>query len=353
MKIDIVLVSSNDNPIYYTFYPYIKKFWEKILGVKCLLVYVGYSLPDVLKEFSDDIFIFDPIQNINTAFIAQNIRLLYPCLLSNYSNGILISDIDMIPLSSKYFIKKIIDCPDNSFINYTWEPVNIAIKQYYMCYNIATYQTWREIFDINCIQDITDTLTKWYSKINYHFDEKYRSKCKGFCNDQLMLYKYVNFWNSQCLLNNHNIILEQDDLYMDEKINNVVKEVINIIVDEIIIQPPNDKNNYDTVDNLTNELDQESNKNIETEIEKKDEIIFIKRTINNIYEFSDDIDVIKLNPRLILLQRDTKRLIADNKSFGNSLIKDTMEKIKNYDDFHIPKKFNKNYINNIFNEIYY
>ena len=62
-----------------------------------------------------------------------------------------------------------------------------------MCYNVANYNTWREIFGINSTQDIIDTLTKWYNKINYHFDERYRSKCTGFCNDQYMLYKYVNF----------------------------------------------------------------------------------------------------------------------------------------------------------------
>lgn len=293
MKIDIVLISSNENPLYYTFYPYIKKFWEKVLGVKCLLVYIGYSLPDVLKDFSDDIIIFEPIQNINTAFIAQNIRLLYPCLLTNYSNGILISDIDMIPLSSNYFIDKIINYPDNSFINYTWEPINIDIKQYYMCYNVANYNTWREIFGINSTQDIIDTLTKWYNKINYHFDERYRSKCTGFCNDQYMLYKYVNFWNSQCLINNINVLEKQDE-----------------------------------------------------------SLVLINRTIYNIYEFNDNIDVITLNPRLILLSRDTRRLIADNKSFRKNLINNTIKKIKNCDDFHMPKNFYKDYLHNILDVLY-
>ncbi len=283
MKIDIVLVTTNENPLYYTFYPYVKKFWEKLLNVKCVLIYVGKELPETLVEFKDDIIIFDPIININTAFIAQNIRLLYPCILTNCSNGILISDIDMVPLNKKYFLEKINNLPDDSFINYTWEPTNISINQYYMCYNVANFKVWREIFNVSSIDDINQTLMFWYSKIDYHFDEKYRSKCKGFFNDQLMLYKYVNYWN--------NLVL--------------------------------DKNLSCNENNIT-------------------------QALNNIYIFNKDI-AIKCN-RLFLLPLDNKRYVIHN-SFNKSILNEDLKNIYNFDDFHIPKNFNKILLNSILDKI--
>ena len=76
MKIDVVLVSSNDNKEYYRFYPYIKPIWEKVLQCKCILIYIGTVLPNELEKYRDDIIMFEPIENLHSAFIAQNIRLL-------------------------------------------------------------------------------------------------------------------------------------------------------------------------------------------------------------------------------------------------------------------------------------
>jgi len=191
MKISYCLFSCNDNPKYYSFFPYIKKIWEKKLGVKCILIYIGDILPDLLKKYQNDIIIFEPIENMNTAYIAQNIRLLYPALIK-CDDGVIIADIDIIPLSNKYFIQQISSYTNDLFINYTYETKCDDIKEYYICYNVALPATWSKIFNINSIEDIKKTLILWYRDLNYHYDDKYRSKCIGFHNDQLMLYKYIN-----------------------------------------------------------------------------------------------------------------------------------------------------------------
>ena len=90
MKINICLMSCNDNIKYYSFYPFVKKIWEKTLNIKCILIFVGFDLPKLLKPYKDDIIIFKPIENMNTAYIAQNIRLLYPALIKS-DNGIIIA----------------------------------------------------------------------------------------------------------------------------------------------------------------------------------------------------------------------------------------------------------------------
>ena len=36
-----------------------------------------------------------------------------------------------------------------------------------------------------------------YNKIDYKYNDKFRSLCKGFHNDQLILYKYVNLYENK------------------------------------------------------------------------------------------------------------------------------------------------------------
>ena len=184
-------MSCNNNLKYYSFYPYVKKIWEKILNIKCILIYIGDVIPDLLLPYQDDIIIFKPIENMDSVYIAQNIRLLYPALIK-CDDGVIIADIDIIPLSKKYFFEQIETYSNDSFINYTYEKKCDDVKEYYMCYNVALPNTWSKIFNIKSIDDINKTLKTWYTNINYNYDDKYRSKCIGFHNDQLMLYKYVN-----------------------------------------------------------------------------------------------------------------------------------------------------------------
>lgn len=190
MKIDICLMSCDSNEKYYSFYIYVKKIWEKMLNIKCILIFVGENIPIELVEFSDDIILYKNKNRLHSAFVAQNIRLLWPALFE-CENGVLIADIDIIPLSKKYFLGQIEDLDENSFINYTYESLCDDIGEYYMCYNVAKPQIWKKIFNINTIDDIDELLEKWFKDINYYYDDKYRSKCVGFHNDQKMLYKYV------------------------------------------------------------------------------------------------------------------------------------------------------------------
>ena len=48
-----------------------------------LLILINDKIPDYLLKYKNDIILFKPIENMNTAFQAQCIRLLYPCLLNN------------------------------------------------------------------------------------------------------------------------------------------------------------------------------------------------------------------------------------------------------------------------------
>lgn len=201
MKITTIIVSSNENPEYYKFFGYIKPIWDKLLKARTMLIYVGHAIPDELLPYKDDIIIYVPpktVPEIHTAFIAQTVRLLYPSLLPTMheSDGILITDVDCIPMSSDYFIKQVENISDDKFINYSFDPAVFACKEHNIPYSLATGKVWKEIFQINSLEDVNQRIIDWnIQNGKYHFDGHYRSKCVGFHFDQQILYKYLEDWN--------------------------------------------------------------------------------------------------------------------------------------------------------------
>lgn len=187
MKLDLCLLSCDLNPMYYDFFPLIKTFWKKKVGIDCLLILVADEIPYSLREESDSIILFPPLKNIPTAFQAQCIRLLYPCLLTQF-DGIIISDMDIIPLQSEFFLKTIENLDQNkTFCIY--RDVISEYNQYPMCYCAASSETWRNLFNVNIINDIVVLLEKWYSKNDYAISS---ASSEMWAQDQLQLFKYVN-----------------------------------------------------------------------------------------------------------------------------------------------------------------
>ena len=128
---------------------------------------------------------------MSTAFISQYIRILYPSILK-YKNGILTTDMDMIPMNSKYYIDNIKDIDNNKFIYYRdWfckKSNQIAI-----CYNIASPMIWKEIFNINSLTDIVNKLKDVYSNIKYSDEHG----GLGWTTDQKNLYRQIINWNNK------------------------------------------------------------------------------------------------------------------------------------------------------------
>ena len=256
MKIELVLVSSNENPEYYIFFPYIKNIWEQLLDCKCMLIYVGNVLPVELKEYRDDIIMFNPIENIHTAFIAQTVRLLYPCILTNIKNGIMIGDIDSIPMNKTYFTQKAEMISDDKLLYYSHDPQVNSAKEHNIPFNLASQKTWREIFNINTLDDIVEKLKEWNSlNGKYTFNQQYRSKCIGFHFDQQIFYQYIENWKNKnshlvsynlsernrftnsCNINNPDEIKKIKDGYYDDNFflrpyrkkrhrNNIIKNLL-------------------------------------------------------------------------------------------------------------------------------
>lgn len=182
MKIDIVLTACNLNSYYLNLYPYTHRVWKERFGLDLYLVLISDSIPPNLHEYANHIILFEPITGLNTSYMAQVIRILYPALFHNLN--VLITDIDIFPISRTYFIDHIQPYSDTQFVSYTDRYMHnqmIAI-----CYNVANSKIWGEITGIQTVDDIRRILVD-----NYMNEYTGQKNCAGWYSDQCMLYKFV------------------------------------------------------------------------------------------------------------------------------------------------------------------
>ena len=182
MKIDVVLTACNLNLYYLNLYPYVYKVWKEKFNLDLYLILISDFIPENLQPYVQFIILFKPIEGIDTCYIAQVIRILYPSLFENLN--ILITDVDIIPISPKYFINSIQEYSDDKFISYTNRYNDNSMTA--ICYNVANSSTWKKIFKINDLNDITNFLVK-----NYSSEYNGKKNCNGWYTDQKLLFDYL------------------------------------------------------------------------------------------------------------------------------------------------------------------
>lgn len=186
MKLSCALVACNENPHYLQFWPYVKRAWMEVVGIPCVMVYVGEVLPEELRE-DPAVIHFPPIGEWPTATQAQVIRLLYPALLK-CDGAVVLSDMDMIPLQRTFFTEGFAQFKEDQFVSL--RGMDEQEKQIYMCYVGATPQTWSDVFRIKTLENIRECMGQWAS----HVAADGAHGGQGWCTDQLILYNVVQGW---------------------------------------------------------------------------------------------------------------------------------------------------------------
>lgn len=192
MKLDCVLTACNLNPLYTEFIPIFIKAWTHLyptIDVKIILI--ADTIPDEFKAYEKYIILFHPIEGVSDIFISQSIRLLYPAILP-YTNAVLISDMDMIPMNPTYFSTPLLPHESDSFVHFRngaelWH----GAYQYAMCYNAATPAIWGEITGIKTESDIRSFIFQKYTSIPSFTGVPDES---GWYSDQILLYSLLTAW---------------------------------------------------------------------------------------------------------------------------------------------------------------
>ena len=167
MKLDKVILSSDDNPDYLEFWPIVSEAWRNI-GIEPILFYTGKN-----KIKNENVFNFN-LEKCDSAFIAQNVRLLAPTLFPN--DTCIISDIDNMPLSEDYFQGNIVNITDNQFVIY--RPDATSEYMISIMWNAAKGSKWIDIFEVDSVESISKKLLSWYPENysiggdNWYHDQK-------------------------------------------------------------------------------------------------------------------------------------------------------------------------------------
>lgn len=205
MKIDFVLTSSNISGHYLELYPHIFDVWKQLFGLDCYLVLVAEEIPAELEEYSAYILLFPPIEEVNSIFVAQTVRVLYPCLYPD--KNILITDVDIFPVSTDYFLRPITDLAENKFISY--RDKYLKQKMLAVCYNLAKGSTYREIFKSSTLSEIRDLIQTWYQPYKDKYDGT--KNCPGWFTDQKKLFEYCQRFSDSSEKNQRLVILKDSE----------------------------------------------------------------------------------------------------------------------------------------------
>jgi hypothetical protein len=183
VKIDKVILASNDNLDYLEFWPVVSQAWKKI-NIEPVLFYTGAD-KSIIKKGAGEVICCEDI-GIDSAFHAQNIRLLAPALFPD--DTCIISDIDNMPLNYNFFHGNVKPYSDDKFI--IFRPDVCGNDQISIMWNVAKGEVWREIFNVKSWQEINTTLKSW-------FPNNYKVLGSGWFTDQIILRKYVDAWSKQ------------------------------------------------------------------------------------------------------------------------------------------------------------
>lgn len=189
LKIDRVILATDANPDYIQLWPVAAKAWHKITGLRPTLALIAEKSVTV-DESLGDVIRFEPIPGMPTSLQAQLIRLLLPAYFEQ--DGCIISDIDMIPCSKAFFIESVANIPADHFVVYHGK----VCDKFPMCYVAAQGKTFKQVFNINRVEDIPAILKYWHS-FNL-----------GWTTDEQLLTYYVENWESnktRCTLLNYAI----------------------------------------------------------------------------------------------------------------------------------------------------
>lgn len=184
MKLGTIVTATDANPLYSDFIPLFIRAWSHLLPEADIrILYIAESLPESLLPYEKHIRVIPPIPGLHTAFQAQCIRLLYPREVTR-DEGVLITDMDMLPLSRSYYVNSIRDAPEDAFVVYRDVCLPSEIS---MCYNVAHPKTWADVFG----SEATETLLKsWASNVAY--DGLHGGS--GWNTDQMVLVKSFDAW---------------------------------------------------------------------------------------------------------------------------------------------------------------
>ena len=186
MKLDRVILGCDTHPDYLPFWNLSSKAWNTLIGVTPTLVLIADEIPDDLDTTYGEIHLLKPIEGIPTARQAQIVRFFFP---SQFPDEVcLTSDIDMFPLSGRYFNEIPISASDEHLVVYSSDSTIPGMPNhpsFAVGYNAAKGRTFEKIVRGN-MKNFEERLREWLSHgYDWFTDEKMFYQCWTEWEDRL------------------------------------------------------------------------------------------------------------------------------------------------------------------------
>ena len=195
-----VLLSCDENPFYYDFWPYARDVWRKRLNIDPCLILISDTKQT--NSFENDILYVKKIPDYPTHLQAQLARIYFT---QKFSNEIcMVSDIDMFPVSRSFFNKERIEsyCTEDSFFHLN--PERREFGQFPLCYYCgygSLYEklflglSWPEFLELIIKKDFNTD--KFQFRLPPHLQDK-----KLWFSDEVFMFTRIQELNLKILLNN-------------------------------------------------------------------------------------------------------------------------------------------------------
>ncbi len=191
MRLDQAIIATNQAPYHVEAACLSAAGWRR-LGVDCVVGFVGEAIPSLLAKHGLRVVRVPPPEGVPTAFAAQVVRLLLPCLFPEAVS--VLSDADMVPLSRSYFLSPLEEVPVDRLVVYRpfdripeGRRTDLHERQIPICYNAAGGDVWREVFAVRTPEQLQSTLLDWY--------EERREQPDLWSSDQVLLWAAVHRWD--------------------------------------------------------------------------------------------------------------------------------------------------------------
>lgn len=172
MKIDYVVIASDDNPLYKDFYPIVAKKWFE-LGFKTYYINITDE-ESIIEHKWGIIHKMKPLSFVSTGFQSQVVRLY----ASKLVNAVLMmSDIDMLPINKEYYLSHVDELTDDNVLIYSGQPY-VDVPYYPMCYVVSNSNNFIKYLDIGnmdfeqyCRYLLNNYKQAWNTDENFMYDK--------------------------------------------------------------------------------------------------------------------------------------------------------------------------------------
>lgn len=157
MRIDLAIHSSDGNPLYLDFWVHVSKMWKEHMGIRPVLIFIDDKYETTpIDETYGTVVRMKPIPGIPVYLQCLWVRYWYPC--QHPDKVSILCDIDMFPISKRYFVEQIKDIPDTKYVHLNPLPNYLPT-----CYHIAKGTLFQQVLQLP---------TSWEGSIRTLFTSK-------------------------------------------------------------------------------------------------------------------------------------------------------------------------------------